>query len=106
LKSYQCPKCGSKVKKFWNNPVGGIVVGRCETCRKLVNLGKTEGPTAAATAEAGQAAPPQKKEVKKAPRASARGKSKRAARPQPAPAPAPAAKRAGVRGALADFFEW
>jgi len=50
----QCPTCKTEVKKFWKSAVGGVILGFCPTCKRKVNLGRADGTTATAGAEAGK----------------------------------------------------
>lgn len=103
----QCPKCNTEVKKFWKSAVGGVILGFCPTCKRKVNLGRADGTTAAAGAEAGQQKTPVKKDEGKK---SARGKTASGSgRKQPVAKPAvssePAKKPGGLGAAVRSFFD-
>ena len=112
MKPRKCPNCKSDVPKYWLNPINkNMLVGRCQTCRKTVNLGKpgrddqpAAPPSVNGTGKTeGQKKAPQK-EAKKT------GRSAKPAKPagEPAAASASAAVRkpGGFGAKLRKFFEF
>lgn len=107
-----CKTCKTEVRKFWVNPINkNMLVGRCPTCKKTVNLGNPDVRKPAPVATGGAAAvtpvvtrktreekarPAVKKQVEKI--------TVKKREPETVTAPAAAARRSGFGAKLADFF--
>jgi hypothetical protein len=105
MKSRNCPNCKTEVTKYWPNPINkNMLVGRCSTCRKTVNLGKpgNESESAPPTRTAGDG----KKEKGKAKEKSGRKKTRSQQPGSGSAPPAAPAKRSGIGAAVRSFFEF
>jgi hypothetical protein len=64
MKPRKCPKDGTEIKKYWPNPINkNMLVGRCPTCGKLVNLGPPDGSGSEQRKPAGDGKPAAKAKV-------------------------------------------
>ena len=116
MKPKKCPECATEILRYWPNPIRkDHYVGRCPTCRKMVNLGNVEatpkddkgGKPAQTPKEQQPAQQPAGKAPARAHRK--RGSGKRARRPdgshQHSQQPAEQPKRAGFGGFIREFFD-
>lgn len=110
MKALKCPDCKAEITRYWINPIRkDQYVGRCSSCRKMVNLGSIEEGSAGA--EGGKKTTAKKNTGKrKAAPASGAGakrsaavKPKRPVQPGPDPGQQPP-KRSGIRAFVSDFF--
>lgn len=102
----RCLSCKTEIKKAWDNPVRiGQRTGYCETCRKMVKCGNQENGTGHGAAGVPKAKDGEKKEAARGGKKTAKRKTATPTHTASAAPPVPAAKRSGVLGAIADFFE-
>ena len=103
-----CPKCGTQVQKTWPMPKHPeLTIGRCSTCKKVVNLGRTDGAAGSADGGGNKAAHKEKEKksgkTSRAKTASGSGRKQRTVEP-PVPSQQPA-KRGGIGAAVRAFFD-
>jgi hypothetical protein len=104
-----CPKCDTEVKKTWPMPKHPeLTIGRCSTCKKVVNLGRTDG----ATGNAGDGvkkttqSKKEKEGGKGAGHKAASGSGRKQRSSEPSVSSQPAAKRGGFGAGIRDFFDF
>ena len=100
MKQLKCPKCGAEVTDFWANQRRQLV-GKCKTCKRMVNLGRSEESS---KEESGKEKPehPAKKTTKRgttsASNRSAAGKAAKGNERGPVRQPKPVQQTAGDAG--------
>jgi hypothetical protein len=112
MKTLKCPDCKADITRYWINPIRkDQYVGRCSSCRKMVNLGSIEEGSAGAEGGKKTTAKKVSGKRKAAPASGAGGKrsaaaaGKRPVRAGADPEQKPAAAKPGaIRRALTDFF--